>query len=200
MKSALAEFSCHGYAGARMDRIALQAKISKRMLFYYFGSKQLLFESVIESAWLNGEVVQKSPTAALEALPFWASFYLNNPAWTRIVGWEGLEWKKGKILRDTERRAFWRDAVELNTKLTRPGKWPTDMAPDYVLFSVIAIEMAPVLLPNLVSLILDRDANDPEFQKDWLSYMRSFSRVLMRADPVRKAAPPKKARARNSVK
>jgi AcrR family transcriptional regulator len=177
---ALKEFSRHGYSGARMDRIARGAAISKRMLFYYFGSKQRLFEVVLESAWRNGEVISAAPPSAAETMPFWTAFYMNNPEWTRIVGWEGLEWKKGPVLREKERRVFWKYATEM----TKKGGWPPELDTAHLLFALIAMEMAPVLFPNLARLILDRDTRLPAFQREWTSFMRSFNQVLMRTDPA----------------
>ena len=42
------EFSKHGLAGARVDRIAEKARVNKAMLYYHFTSKENLFYSVIE--------------------------------------------------------------------------------------------------------------------------------------------------------
>jgi AcrR family transcriptional regulator len=45
--SARKEFSEHGLAGARVDRIASQAKVNKAMIYYYFRSKENLYQTVI---------------------------------------------------------------------------------------------------------------------------------------------------------
>ena len=45
--AARAEFAEHGYAGARVDRIAKRAGVNKQLVFYYFGSKQGLYDSTI---------------------------------------------------------------------------------------------------------------------------------------------------------
>ena len=193
IRCAIKEFSRHGYAGARVDRIAVKAKFSKRMLFYYFGSKQGLFEAVLESAWRNGEIMQQSPRDASETMPFWGAFYLQNPEWTRIVGWEGLEWKKGNLLREKDRRAFWKDAVKLAEELAGPKGFRDNLEAPYVLFTMIAVEMAPVLLPNLAALILNRDTRQRDFQQEWLSFVRRLNRLLLRP-----AAPPKAARANDA--
>lgn len=48
--AARAEFSAHGYAGARVDRIARRAGVNKQLLFYYFKSKRGLYQSIVERA------------------------------------------------------------------------------------------------------------------------------------------------------
>jgi AcrR family transcriptional regulator len=45
------EFSTKGLAGARVDVIAQQACANKRMLYYYFGSKDELYLAVLERAY-----------------------------------------------------------------------------------------------------------------------------------------------------
>lgn len=45
------EFATKGYAGARVDEIAASTSTTKRMLYYYFGSKELLYVAVLERAY-----------------------------------------------------------------------------------------------------------------------------------------------------
>jgi len=47
-EAARLEFAEFGFAGARVNRIARRAGVNKQLLFYYFGSKQGLYDSVIE--------------------------------------------------------------------------------------------------------------------------------------------------------
>ena len=46
-------FQAKGMVGARMQEIADKAGINKAMLHYYYRSKQLLFEAVFKTAFLN---------------------------------------------------------------------------------------------------------------------------------------------------
>ncbi|MWB97228.1 TetR/AcrR family transcriptional regulator [Agromyces seonyuensis] len=48
---ATAEFAANGLAGARVDEIAARTRTTKRMLYYYFGSKEGLFLAVLERAY-----------------------------------------------------------------------------------------------------------------------------------------------------
>jgi AcrR family transcriptional regulator len=50
LDAAFAEFAGHGLAGARIDRIATAAETNKRMIYVYFGSKDALFQAVIDAA------------------------------------------------------------------------------------------------------------------------------------------------------
>lgn len=45
------EFADVGYAGARVDEIAAKTSTTKRMIYYYFGSKERLYVAVLEAAY-----------------------------------------------------------------------------------------------------------------------------------------------------
>ncbi|MDQ0379401.1 TetR/AcrR family transcriptional regulator [Amycolatopsis thermophila] len=45
------EFADQGYAGARVNEIAAKTRTTKRMLYYYFGSKEGLYIAVLERAY-----------------------------------------------------------------------------------------------------------------------------------------------------
>jgi AcrR family transcriptional regulator len=51
MEVARAEFAEKGLAGARIDEIANATHTSKRMIYYYFGSKEGLYLAVLEAAY-----------------------------------------------------------------------------------------------------------------------------------------------------
>jgi AcrR family transcriptional regulator len=45
------EFADKGLAGARIDEIAAATRTSKRMIYYYFSSKEGLYLAVLEAAY-----------------------------------------------------------------------------------------------------------------------------------------------------
>ena len=61
------EFSEKGLAGARIDEIAAATRTSKRMIYYYFGSKEGLYLRVIEEAYRR--VRAHEATYQLDDLP-----------------------------------------------------------------------------------------------------------------------------------
>ena len=52
MRAAVAEFSQHGLAGARVDRIAEAAAANKRSIYMHFGAKEELFDKVVADSML----------------------------------------------------------------------------------------------------------------------------------------------------
>lgn len=92
-------FASKGLHGARVDEIAKEAQINKRMLYHYFQSKENLYAEVLkknfEKMW---EVTSKStneknnPQAQLvEAIKSYFYFLKENPNFPRLMTWEALE-------------------------------------------------------------------------------------------------------------
>ncbi|MEU1970843.1 TetR/AcrR family transcriptional regulator [Microbacterium sp. NPDC019599] len=59
LKVAIDEFAANGYTGARVDEIAARTRTTKRMIYYYFGSKQGLYLAVLELAYAQIRRVER---------------------------------------------------------------------------------------------------------------------------------------------
>ena len=98
LRAAKKEFAKHGLGGARVDEIAERADANKRMLYHYFGSKEGLFRTVLEAAYLDIRSAERklnlealSPSDALESLVrFTWKYYLKNPEFITLVNSENL--------------------------------------------------------------------------------------------------------------
>ena len=92
LDAATAELVEHGLAGARIDRIAAAARSNKAQLYHYFGSKQAVFDAVIED-----HVAANVGTVPLDVddLPGYAcrlyDAYLADPSLVRLLTWLRLE-------------------------------------------------------------------------------------------------------------
>jgi AcrR family transcriptional regulator len=67
LDAAFAEFTEKGYAGGRVDEIAARTGMSKRMIYYYFGSKEGLYAAVLEESY--GGMRDAEAALNLDALP-----------------------------------------------------------------------------------------------------------------------------------
>ena len=98
LDAALGEFAAHGPGGARMDRIAEQAAVNKRLIYYYFENKESLFLAVLERAYegIRGEerqlnLTQVEPTEAIRRLiSFTWNYYLAHPEFLSLLNSENL--------------------------------------------------------------------------------------------------------------
>ncbi|UUQ66827.1 TetR family transcriptional regulator [Pseudomonas fuscovaginae UPB0736] len=66
LQEAIVEFVQQGLSGARVDAIAERTHTSKRMIYYYFGSKEQLYVEVLEK--LYGEIRSTESRLNLTAL------------------------------------------------------------------------------------------------------------------------------------
>ncbi|HXE49803.1 MAG TPA: TetR/AcrR family transcriptional regulator [Ramlibacter sp.] len=96
--AAAKEFADSGLGGARVDRIAAQADVNVRMLYYYFSSKDDLFLAVLERAYQvigeaekGLELDQAEPMEGVRRLvEFTWRFQLSHPEFIRLLNSENL--------------------------------------------------------------------------------------------------------------
>ncbi|MBO9550005.1 TetR/AcrR family transcriptional regulator [Pseudomonas sp.] len=67
LQAAINEFVQQGLAGARVDAIAERTATSKRMIYYYFGSKEQLYVECLVK--LYGDIRKTEQSLDLESLP-----------------------------------------------------------------------------------------------------------------------------------
>jgi AcrR family transcriptional regulator len=107
---ATVEFAQRGYGGARVDAIAARTRTSKRMIYYYFGSKEQLYLAVLEAAY--SAIRQQESTLDLEHQPpeqalrrlvaFTFDYYIEHPEFVRLVMneniMEGVHMKRSRTI------------------------------------------------------------------------------------------------------
>src|SRR4029450_8289496 len=101
LAAALAEFSAHGFAGARVARIARRARINKRMLYHYFGNKDDLFREIFDrklrerAGWIT-----EAPMDLGESLAYWFEMACEDSDWIPLIQWEALGLGGGALIRE----------------------------------------------------------------------------------------------------
>jgi len=96
--AAVIEFARFGLSEARGERIALRARSSERMLYYYFGSKEELFRAALESVYASLREAERSlrldeedSLAALERFcRFVWRYYVEHPEFISLLNTENL--------------------------------------------------------------------------------------------------------------
>lgn len=92
------EFSEKGLSGARIDEIAERTRTSKRMIYYYFESKEGLYRAVLEESYRRIRSIEatldlehKPPLEALaQHVRFTFDYQLANPDFIRLVMVENI--------------------------------------------------------------------------------------------------------------
>ena len=99
LEVATKEFADKGLSGARIDEIAAATKTSKRMIYYYFGSKEGLYVAVLEDQYRRMRKIEAeqhledlAPEAALRKLvAFTFDHHYGNQDYIRLVMTENME-------------------------------------------------------------------------------------------------------------
>ncbi|MDM0038463.1 TetR/AcrR family transcriptional regulator [Variovorax sp. J22G21] len=98
LQAARNEFSVYGLGGARLERIAAEASVHKRLVYYYFQDKDGLFSAVLESVYeeirdaqLYLDLKDMAPLAALRRLiEFTWDYYIAHPEFITFLNSENL--------------------------------------------------------------------------------------------------------------
>lgn len=173
LEVATTEFANKGLSGARIDEIAAATRTSKRMIYYYFGSKEGLYIAVLEEAYrrmrrIEGDLHLEDlpPEEALRRLVgFTFDHHHSNPDFIRLVMSENME--RGVYLAQSKSiqelnvpaiqaiRSLYDRGVAAG--VFRPGLDPIDIHA-----SISALTFFNVSNQHTFGLIFKRDARSPE--------------------------------------
>ncbi len=166
------EFAEKGLAGARIDDIAEAMRASKRMIYYYFGSKEGLYVAVLEREYQRIRDAEAQlhlddlpPEDALRKLvAATVDYHLAHPDFTRLVMTENIH--RGEYLaRSSVIQQLNRPAIAavhavyrrgLAAGVFRAGIDPVDLH-----MSINALSLFNVANKHTFSLIFKRDLDKP---------------------------------------
>lgn len=182
LAAALQEFSAKGIDGARVDAIAERAGTNKRMLYYYFGSKDDLFRAV-----LRQRLAERAPTTrdrdriGPARLVDLQDRLEGSMDYVRLLMWEGLErGRRRQVEQELLRRESlveWCDDVR---EAQRRGELPDDLDAEQLVLSELALVMFPFAFPQITRLVTGRLPTDPEFKAERRAFLE---RITSRFDP-----------------
>lgn len=97
-EAAVAEFSRHGIAGARIDRIAAAAKANKQLIYAYFGNKAELFTQVLGRCMVDlASAVPVDPDDVDGWVDRLLDYHATHPELLRLLFWEGIEYGTAEL-------------------------------------------------------------------------------------------------------
>jgi len=173
MEVALAEFAEKGLAGARIDEIAAATQTSKRMIYYYFQSKEGLYLAALEESYRRMREIESQqhledlePEAALRRLvEFTFDHHASNENYIRLVISENMN--RGQFLAQSQtiqqlnvpaissiRKLYERGVA---SGVFRPGLDAIDIHA-----SISALTFFNVSNRHTFGLIFKRDLTDPK--------------------------------------
>lgn len=125
---AITEFADKGYAGARVDEIAERTRTSKRMIYYYFGSKEGLYVAALEQAYhgirsveLELDIEAMGPVEAIRELAaVTVRHHAEHPQFIRLVSIENIH-RGEHLARSAELRTENSSALDVVARILAHG-------------------------------------------------------------------------------
>ncbi|MEU1307337.1 TetR family transcriptional regulator [Streptomyces cinnamoneus] len=161
-EAATAEFAAHGIAGARIDRIAREARANKQLIYAYFGNKAELFSQVLERRLMELAaaipVDAEDPDGWIDRL---MDYHAAHPELIRLVFWEGLEYGANGIPHEEERRRHYERKVAVFAKAQAEGVVDARIPAPDLLFMMIALASWATVQPQMRRILIgdtDEDA------------------------------------------
>jgi len=178
LTAALREFSAKGIDGARVDAIAARAGTNKRMLYYYFGSKDDLFRAV-----LRQRLADRAPTARERdrtgpgRIAELQDRLDDSADYVRLLMWEGLE-RGRRVEQELLRRESlleWCDDVR---DAQRRGDLPRELDAEQLVLSELALAMFPLAFPQITRLVTGKLPTDGDFKADRRAFLERLTARL----------------------
>ncbi|MGV9289810.1 TetR family transcriptional regulator [Streptomyces sp. NPDC003719] len=162
-EAAVAEFARHGIAGARIDRIAAEAKANKQLIYAYYGSKGELFASVLEKKMLDLAIsVPVDPDDIEGWIDRLLDYHAAHPELLRLLFWEGMEYGAAELPHEAERQAHYaRKVAAVRDGQERGVITDVIPAPD-LLFLLVALANWATVVPQMKRILVGGDGTDAD--------------------------------------
>jgi AcrR family transcriptional regulator len=192
LKAAKREFALHGLGGARVDVIAEKAGANKRMIYHYFNSKEQLFQTVLEAAYMDIRAQEQklnldhlSPREALERLVrFTWSYYLKNPEFITLVNSENLHrarhMKNSENIKDVSRK-FVNMVDDILKRGAADGSFRTGVDPVQLNITIAAICYYYLTNRYTGSILFEKNFMAPKALEERLEFNLETITRLVRA-------------------
>jgi AcrR family transcriptional regulator len=169
-----------GFDGARVDEIAREAEVNKRMIYVFFGSKEQLYVEVLKNAFRrlfsSGRPEldpNASPLAEIEESVRWYFWFLSdNPSFVRLLGWETLRdgSRAGKVLLD-----LMEEGLGPLQSMVKRGKEQGFFKSDLAVHKIVTIctEMCLGFFSRIkfFEVLWDKDLNDRKNQEEMIEHI-----------------------------
>lgn len=182
LRAAVTEFAEKGFSGARVDTIASRAKANKQLIYYYFGSKQDLYEVVLErmightASQLDAHGQHDKVSDAVRT--HIDSLLHGNEEWIRFWLWEALEQTPTRKRRDSDRAKAWKRWVNEFEQAQERGEIAKKYDANMLALAVNSIIVMPYMTPTVARLIADLDPESDEFLKQQLTFLTDMLKAL----------------------
>lgn len=164
-------FSEKGFDGARIEEIARQARVSKRLLYVHFGNKEALYRAVLDSQLdrllrLRRRPEERSADPIEEAKIIIRRFFIflsENADFVRLFNWESLARGRSLHLLLFEKLSqALGELRELLATAIAQGRLRSDIDPQRVLLSISSLCLGQLAAQPVIEASWHKDFSSPE--------------------------------------
>jgi AcrR family transcriptional regulator len=136
LDAAIQLFSASGYHGVSVDQIVAAARVNKRMVYHYFGSKDAIFQAALHEVYGRLESIEfhavergRGPREKLtRLLEGYFDFLDQNPEFTQLLLWENAD--RGRHIAKQVHRLTKNPFLEGFRKIVDDGMAAGEFRPD----------------------------------------------------------------------
>ncbi|NGO14522.1 TetR/AcrR family transcriptional regulator [Streptomyces sp. HC44] len=162
-EAAVAEFARYGIAGARIDRIAAEAKANKQLIYAYFGNKAELFAHVLEKRLLDLAVALPVDPDDIDGwLDRLIDYHMTHPELLRLLFWEGIEYGMAELPHEAERQEHYERKVAAFADAQARGVITDEIPAPELLFMLVALAGWSAAVPQMRRILVGGEDADRE--------------------------------------
>ncbi len=182
LDAATVEFAAKGLGGARIDEIAERSGANKAMIYHYFGAKEDLFRTVLESIYERLGAAERTlelknldPKMAVEVfIEFLWDFYLTHPEYITLLNSENLH--QTRHIKDSDhirglRKPFLRMLEGVLNRGAEEGMFRPGVDPVQFHLTIAALSYFYLSNNGTLSVFFGRDLRTPRALAAWRRHM-----------------------------
>ncbi|ELS54596.1 TetR family transcriptional regulator [Streptomyces viridochromogenes] len=175
--AAVAEFARYGIAGARIDRIAAEAKANKQLIYAYFGNKAELFSKVLGRCMVDlAAAVPVDPDDIEGWLDRLMDYHAAHPELLRLLYWEGIQYGFTELPDETERQDHYAHKVAAVRDGQDRGVVTDAIPAQDLLFLLVAIANWATVVPQMSRILVGGE--DPDRDRLRASIKEAARRII----------------------
>jgi AcrR family transcriptional regulator len=162
-----------------MEHVARRAGCNKALLYRYFGDRENLFREALRVQFARrAELLDEAPRRFDELLPWWTGATLRDPTFVRMILRESLDFTGGEPVESEARTQYYARQQEVLEGYQKDGTVEPEYDPQLLFLALLAVVVAPAILPQVVRLVAGTRPEDPEFLDRWHAFLARLARSL----------------------
>jgi TetR/AcrR family transcriptional regulator len=178
LNAAIEAFGEQNQAAVRVEDIAQRAGVNKSLIYYYFESKEKLYDAVVADLIDTGfDFMAPTPTATMsewmEHVLRWAREHPRDPQ-ARVWVFEGMS-DAGEVVRERERTRSLSESTRVVIRAQARGEVDPDLDPEMITLMMISLFITPQILRQATRMTTGSNTDDPAFH----DRMQRFAQQLV---------------------